>query len=591
MGIKYKQNNGDPVEPVVRAKNDFHPSDIPAKPGIYIFRNRFSKVIYVGKAANLRKRVSGYFQPSRRTTADPKLRSLINSIAFYETHPVKTESESLLFESRMIKEYTPRYNVLLRDDKRYLLVKINFDEKFPVLKLARLRKNDRHTYFGPFPKGGALKRTVDFLMRKFGLRTCRSAIPNERDRKHCLAGTVKDCCEPCVGVTSETEYKKRVDALAKVLNGDVAEIVREISELMNEKVERRRFEKAAECRDIIENIETIFGGRNRNFRYATIPKDKNAAAALDALKDVLGLLEPPKAIEAFDISNISGSLAVASMVRFTDGQPDTAKYRRFRIRGDGGGKRARGKKLENRRIGEQGDAESAITPSLFQSIPSTKSILSKKDVSTPADYPLGRGGNDCVMMEEAVFRRYSRISREIQESKDLEDLALENGSGFENLPHLILIDGGKEQLHAAMKALKRSCVCSVPVIGLAKRNEEIFVPGRQLPIKLDLRNPAMNLLRAIRDEAHRFAVSYHKKLRNSRIEESILDQIPGIGSERKRKLLRAFGSVGALRKAMKEDIAIKVPGIGAKIAEILERYLASTSKRVPDDLSQPSQKG
>ena len=162
---RYRENRDPVAEGFVRAREDFHPGDISTKPGIYIFRDRFSKVIYVGKASNLRKRVSSYFQPSRQTTADPKSRSLINSIAFYETHPVKTESESLLFESRMIKEYAPKYKVLLRDDKRYLLVKINFSEKFPVLKLARLRKNDGHSYYGPFPKGGALKRTVDFLVR------------------------------------------------------------------------------------------------------------------------------------------------------------------------------------------------------------------------------------------------------------------------------------------------------------------------------------------------------------------------------------------------------------------------------------------
>jgi len=218
--LRYRENRDAPA---MRAKEDFHPGDVPARPGIYIFRDRFSKVIYVGKAANLRKRVSSYFQPSRQLTADPKLRSLINSIAFYETHPVKTDSESLLFESKMIKEYAPRYNVLLRDDKRFLLVKINLSEKFPVLKMARLRKNDGHTYFGPFPKGGALKRTVEFLVRKFGLRICGSAVPGERERKHCLAGTVKDCCEPCVGKATEENYKSRIEKLTRIINGDVRE--------------------------------------------------------------------------------------------------------------------------------------------------------------------------------------------------------------------------------------------------------------------------------------------------------------------------------------------------------------------------------
>ncbi|NOY74341.1 MAG: excinuclease ABC subunit UvrC [Kiritimatiellaeota bacterium] len=549
-GMKYRENR-DPGfgDSPVSSSEDFHPGDVSTKPGIYIFRDRFSKVIYVGKAANLRKRVSSYFQPSRRITADPKLRSLINSIVFYETHPVKNESESLLFESRMIKEYAPRYNVLLRDDKRFPLIKINPSEKFPTLKLARLRKNDGHVYFGPFPKAGALKKTVDFLVRKFGLRTCAPPIPRERDRKHCLAGTVKDCSEPCVGKTSKEEYAERIEALLGVLSGDIGDIVREIRGLMELEVERRRFEKAAEYRDALENLEIIFGKRSRTFRHARIPIDEKAFEGLGELGKVLGLPEPPRSLEAFDISNISGSLAAASMVCFRDGRPDTARYRRFRIRGEG------------------------AEPS-----------------AEPADYPLGRGGDDCAMMEETVFRRYSRISREIAEKLSGKS---EAASGAEDgisvsercrgapaacMPDLILIDGGKGQLNAAMKALKRAGTPPTPIIGLAKRNEEIFVPGRQLPIRLDLRNPAVNLLRAVRDEAHRFAVAYHRKLRDARIEESILDQIPGIGAKRKRELLRAFGSVTALRKASKERIAEKAPGIGLELAAEIAKYLRPKQK-------------
>jgi excinuclease ABC subunit C len=459
----------------------------------------------------------------------------------------------------MIKEYAPKYNVLLRDDKRYLLVKINFSEKFPVLKLARLRKNDGYSYYGPFPKGGALKRTVDFLVRKFGLRTCGSAVPGERERKHCMAGTVRDCCEPCVGKTSEKEYKKRVEALAAVIEGDVAEVVREIRGLMAEEAERCRFEKAAEYRDVIENIETIFGKRNRTFRYAKIPKDKNAEAGLESLKNVLGLPEPPMAIEAFDISNISGSLAVAGMVRFTAGLPDTSKYRRFRIRGEENNGKKGMKRDDGSNIGCQTSNSERRTPDF-------------DDSTSRFDYPMGRGGDDFAMMEEAVFRRYSRISREIGGKDGGDHSTVLQADAVGQMPDLILIDGGKGQLNAAIKALKRAGI-TAPVIGLAKKNEEIFVPGRQLPIRLDLRDPAVNLLRSIRDEAHRFAVAYHRKLRNSRIEESILDQIPGVGPERKRELLRAFGSLGALRKASAERIAAEVPGIGAKSAAKIAEYL------------------
>jgi excinuclease ABC subunit C len=597
-------------------RNCFYPGDIPAKAGVYVFRDRFSKIIYIGKAANLRKRMSSYFQPSRQNTSDPKLRSLIKSIYTYEYYPVKNESESLILESRLIKEYSPRYNVLMRDDKRFLLVKIDIREQFPGLRLARVRKNDGCRYFGPFPKSGALRKTVDFLVRRHELRVCHSEIPTEKDRKHCLARIVKDCCEPCVGKTTREEYMKRVSALMEILEGKVKDVVCEIRTKMAEYVEKKRYEKAAEYRDMADNIEEIFGNRNRSFRFAKIAGTKDTDAALFDLQEVLDLPAPPRWIECFDISNIGGSLAVAGMVCFTDGKPDSSQYRRFRIRGEGRGnssefREGRGEEVVGDRLSVTGgreEGESRTSNSELNTNGQNDFVKSELKSEIPTadhrfpipDYPLGRGGDDFAMMAEAVSRRYRRLLEEGGARTSNTELNTDGKNDFVpndfvkselkseipttehrspittacSVPDLIMVDGGKGQLSAAIKALKKIGCPFIPIIGLAKKNEEIFIPGQNQAIVLNRHSSALKLLQAIRDETHRFAIAYHRNLRNSRIEESLLDDIPGIGPERKKALLKGFGSLKKLRKATPEDIIEKVPGIGAKFAEIICRNLS-----------------
>jgi excinuclease ABC subunit C len=478
----------------------FYPGDIPAKSGVYVFRDRFGEVIYVGKASNLRKRMSQYFQPSRNRTADPKLRSLINSIDRWEYYTVKNEDESLILETRFIKDYAPRYNVLMRDDKRFLLIKINLKEKFPRLVLARVRKDDSCVYFGPFPKSGVLRPTVDFLTRYFGIRQCRPQIPTEKDHKHCLASIIRDCCEPCIGRVNEDEYRQRIDMMMKVLEGNVKELIVQLRERMEKASTALRFEQAANFRDMISNIEEVFGARNRSFRFASIESSPGDESVED-LRKALKIENIPATIEGFDISNIGGQMAVASLVCFKNGRPSRKDYRRFRIR----------------------EVDQA---------------------------------DDFAMMREAVKRHFSRRLKEDTP-----------------LPDLLLVDGGKGQLSSALEVLVEINCPPFPIIGLAKKQEEIFIPGKQEPILLDKHRPALKLLQAVRDEAHRFAVSYHRQLRGKRLQESLLDEIPGIGAERKKILLKAFGSVSRLRKASVDEIAAKVPGIGRKFAGIIFDYL------------------
>lgn len=491
----------------------FRHNDIPSKPGVYFFRNQFGDVIYVGKAKNLRKRLATYFQPSRRKTADPRIRSLINSIASFQFQAVASESEALILESKLIKRYAPRYNVLLRDDKRFLLVKIDSGEPFPRLRLARVRNNDGQVYFGPFPKGGVLRDTVDFLNKRFKIRVCSPRSPGESDRRHCLARIVKDCSEPCVGKISPEDYHDQIENLLKVMRGDIKEIIVELEAMMTAAADKKNYEKAAKLRDMIHNIEEICGRRGRNFRFATLPSSAPGADAVEDLRAALGLEAAPKIIEAFDNSNLGGSQAVSSMVRFENGRPARSKYRRFRV----------------------------------------KTV---------------RGADDFATMNEIIGRHYSRRLAEKKE-----------------LPDLILIDGGKGQLNAAIKALLEIGHPPLPIIGLAKRDEEIFLPGCETSLKLDKNRPALKLLRAVRDEAHRFAVAYHREIRGKRLTKSLLDDIPGIGPHRKNALLKAFGSVRELKKADAAAITAKVPGIGARSAERIVAALRRDATHVHPNIS------
>ena len=495
-----KKNNDN-----MNSKNkQFYPGDIPSKPGVYIYRDKFNKVIYVGKARNLRKRMSQYFHLSRKKSNDLKLRSLINSIASWEFHVVKNESESLILESRLIKKYAPYYNVLMRDDKRYYLIKINLNDEFPKLSLVRFEKNDGANYYGPFPHGKVLKQLIDFLSGYFKIRQCNFYTPGSQERLHCLDAHVKKCCEPCVGKVSKEEYFNKVRSLTAILNGKTEEIVEELKNKMLKLSEKHLFEKAAEIRDIIQNINEVFKEKNRSFKNSTL-SEKTPEDAVVELQKQLKLKKLPTVIEAFDISNFGDQFGVASLVTFSKGKPSKANYKRFRI-----------KTVE--------------------------------------------GINDFAMMNEVIQRHYSR--------------KLEQNQPF---PDLLMVDGGKGQLSATLNALIEINAPPFPVIGLAKRNEEVYVPGKQDPIVISKTSSALKLLQAVRDEAHRFAVSYNREIRLKRIQESVLDDIPGIGDVRKKSLLKSFPSINAIRKSTPEEIGRKTGNIGTALAEEILTFLNKTS--------------
>ncbi|MEM1444285.1 MAG: excinuclease ABC subunit UvrC [Verrucomicrobiota bacterium] len=511
--------------------------EVPHKPGVYLHKDRFGSVIYVGKARDLRKRLASYFTPSRQKMAEHKTRALIESIWDFEIHEVRNEPEALLLEGKLIKEYRPKYNVAFRDDKRFLLVKVHPDEPWPKFQLTRLKKDDGARYFGPFAHSGALRQTISWMNREFGLRSCRPLNPGEKDYQHCSNDVIKNCTAPCIGRVTREEYLAKVDLACEFLAGHSKDLVRSIEEEMEEAAKNLDFERAAELRDMIDNLKKTLRP-TRQFKKRGVPgKAINPEADVKELQEYLGMDREPTVMECFDISNISSNHIVASMVRFRNGVSDNSNYRRYRI----------------------------------------KTV---------------KGQDDFASMAEVIRRRYSRILLEAREhvGDEVADASQENPldamrrievemeekstkkKPFVRLPDLVVVDGGKGQLSMAVKELNRLGLHDLPVIGLAKQREEIFVPGESEPILIPHNRGALKLLQRIRDEAHRFANGYHQLLMKRRVEESILDDCPGISRARKERLLQKFGSVSRMRKASAGDLA-EVSGITDKLADEIVHFL------------------
>ncbi len=308
-------------------------SQLPHKPGVYLMKDQLGTVIYVGKARDLRKRVSQYFHPSRRMGWDIKLRALVDAIFDFDIHLVKGEPEALLLESRLIKEFKPRYNVSLRDDKRFLMLKVNLKDSVPRFTLTRLMVDDGAQYFGPFPDSKALLRSLDLARHKFNLRGCKPLKPNKKDYKHCLYGHIEVCSAPCVGHVSLEQYRMQVENACEFLSGHCSEILNSLESAMVDASESKDYERAARLRDQIQALKDT---TRKTTRYRKLPNQ--LPVSLDPVNDLIKLSEilklksPPAHIEGFDISNISGTYMVASMVVFRNGRPANGEYRRYKIR-------------------------------------------------------------------------------------------------------------------------------------------------------------------------------------------------------------------------------------------------------------------
>jgi excinuclease ABC subunit C len=591
-----------------KAKADFNARlrDVPHKPGVYLMRDRLNRVIYVGKARDLRKRVGSYFMPSRQQSADLKTRAMIESVWDFEVHTVKSEPEALLLEGKLIKEYRPRYNISFRDDKRFLLVKVNFEDPIPRFQLTRLRREDGARYYGPFAHSGALRATLNVMRDKFGLRSCRPAQPGEIDYRHCLAPVIKNCPAPCIGRINREDYRSRVVAAAEFLEGRSREMIGTLEGQMQAAAAKMDFEKAAELRDMINDLRRTTAPTRRFTRHS-LPSSIDPVADLRALGDALQLPHLPLVMECFDISNISTTHIVASMVSFKNGVPDKSNYRRYRIRTVRGqndfASMAEVVRRRYARVLLDGRAEYADAAEYSQENPQeamerlartaaaaeAPTELAPDDpapVAGLAAAPSNVAGD--VLIEGPGYvadETDAELDHELERELEAEELAaaespaavaavapMASRAAPVRLPDLVIVDGGKGQLSSACAELQRLGLHDLAIIGLAKEFEEIYRPGRPLPLQLPEDSGALRLLQRIRDEAHRFANGYHQLLMKRRVGESILDDCPGVSENRKQLLLKAFGSLERLRRATPEQMA-EVEGIGQKLAEDVHRFL------------------
>ena len=306
---------------------------LPHKPGIYLMKDRFGTVIYVGKARDLRKRVSQYFHPSRRLGWDLKFNALVEAIHDFDIHVVRSEPEAFLLEGKLIKEFHPRYNVSFRDDKRFLMLKVNLNDPIPNFTFTRLKKDDGARYFGPFSNSGALRSTLALARRRFNLRGCRVFTPGEADYKHCLYAHLKYCTAPCVGNVTHGQYLEQVRAACEFLDGQCREMQGQLEAEMKKAAASQDFEKAAGLRDLIRDLQDTWKRTEKFERVPySLPLLINPQNDLAELAKILKLPAPPLRIEGFDISNIGGTFAVASLVSFKNARPDRANYRRFKIK-------------------------------------------------------------------------------------------------------------------------------------------------------------------------------------------------------------------------------------------------------------------
>ncbi|HEY8104244.1 MAG TPA: excinuclease ABC subunit UvrC [Gaiellaceae bacterium] len=603
---------------------------IPAKPGVYLFRDEKGDVLYVGKAKTLRPRVRSYFQAGRGDTR-ASIPSLVGRIADLEVIVTATEVEALHLEQNLVKRYRPPFNVRLRDDKSFPYIAVTVEDEFPRVMFTRERHRRGVLYFGPYANAKKVRETLDVLNRVFQFRPCEGPKPGRHSGIPCLDFHIERCHAPCVNYISQEGYAEIIEGVVNFLSGDTRTIVRELERQMREAAAEERFEDAARYRNRLYAIENLAERQGADRRETgsidvigvaaegdraavqvfplrggkmidrhgfhlenvegqdpttilesfcleyygnapsippqiVVPTDtvglealeqflselrgsrvevrapargekrrladlaaQNAKIALDSetlvseqkrlrrvhaleeLREALNLESLPLRIECFDISNIQGQEIVGSMVVFQDGMPKKAHYRKFGVRG-----------LD--------------------------------------------GQDDFAAMAEVVSRRFARLDS---------GTGVDYDEGFAAAPNLVVIDGGKGQLTAALAAMQAYELPRVAVISLAKRIEEVFVPGRSDPIVLDPLSAGLQLLQRVRDEAHRFALDFHRQRRSARARESLFDSLEGVGPARRRALLQHFGSTEAVLAASQEELE-GVPGVPAKTARSIYAQLHRT---------------
>ena len=590
---------------------------LPDAPGVYLWKGRDGATLYVGKAKRLRSRVRSYFANDQLESV--KTRHLVGLIADLETIVVPTEAHALILEANLIKEYHPRFNIALRDDKSYPYIKVTVQEPFPRVYVTRRLEDDGAKYFGPYTDVGAMRRALNVVKRIFTVRSCNYDMPAQMPERPCLDYYIKRCKAPCILAQSQHDYRAMIEEVVLFLSGRPDEVVRRVRERMDLASEQLDFERAAELRDVLQHLERmeeptvvleVEGGDRDVIGYARDGDD----ACVTVLRIRSGKLLSREHrfltnIEGEDDSEVMAIFLAGSYVGMQE------KARHLLLPFDFQDRELIEQALPDSRIqipqrGPRRDLIALAEQNARHLLEELKLASSEAEerAGDPV-YELGRElglqrlprslvcfdisttqGTDtvgsCVWFENGRPKRSEYRKFKVKTVEGTDDFAAMNEvvrryfdrrlRDEKPLPDLIVIDGGKGQLSAAHAALAEAGVVDRPLISLAKREEEIFVWGREEPLRLSRRSPGLRLLQQARDEAHRFAVTYNRKRRTMRTVTSELLRVPGIGPVRRRQLLKEFGSVQGVREAGEEAIA-KLPGFNAERARKLLEALAATA--------------
>ncbi|MEP6857739.1 MAG: excinuclease ABC subunit UvrC [Gemmatimonadales bacterium] len=590
---------------------------LPDGPGVYMWKGRDGTTLYIGKAKRLRSRVRSYFSNDQLESL--KTRHLVSLVADLETIVVPSEAHALILEANLIKEYRPRFNIALRDDKSYPYIKVTVQEPFPRVYVTRRVEDDGASYFGPYTDVGAMRRALNVVKRIFTVRSCNYDMPAQMPERPCLDYYIKRCKAPCILAQSQHDYRAMIDEVVLFLSGRPEEVVRRVKERMDLASEQLDFERAAELRDVLHHLEQmeeptvvleVEGGDRDVIGYARDGDD--ACVTVLRIRGGKLLSREQKFLE-----NIDGEDDADVMTMFMAGSyvGMQEKARQVLLPFDFPDRELIEQSLPDSKIqipqrGPRRDLIALAEQNARHLLEELKlSSMEAEERAGDPVYELGRElglqrlpralvcfdisttqGTDtvgsCVWFENGRPKRAEYRKFKVKTVEGTDDFAsmqevvrryFERRIKDEKpLPDLIVVDGGKGQLSAAHAALLESGVTDRPLISLAKREEEVFMWGREEPLKLSRRSPGLRLLQQARDEAHRFAVTYNRKRRTMRTVTSELLKVPGIGPVKRRQLLHEFGSVQGVRDAGEEAIA-KLPGFNAERARKLLESLAATS--------------
>lgn len=581
---------------------------LPDKPGVYLMHDAHGKVIYVGKAVVLKNRVRSYFRNLASHT--PKVRAMVEKIAEFETIVTSSEVEALILECNLIKKYRPRYNIMLKDDKTYPFLKVTVNEDFPRIYVTRRQQRDGAKYYGPYADVGAMHDTVKLLRSMFPLRTCRKMNPD----RPCLNYHIKRCLAPCAGYVSREEYGNMIKSVCMVLDGRTTELERDLKRRMQEAADNYAFEEAARLRDQLQAVTRL------NEQQKAVTGSGGDMDVIGFAKDTTGIClqiffvrkgkligrdnfflpdggeAEEEVMSAFvkqyynEATFIPKEIVVPYLPDEEEKQlieiwladkagrktelilPQRGVKRELLSLANDNAKKLLEERLRKGSLSLKDDLAAAEELQLALALPNPLERMDCFDIShtqgseTVASMVVFRNGS----ISKKDYRKYKIVSAEGKpdDFKSMQEVVYRRYKDYEDLPSLVVIDGGKGQLSSALEVIRGLGLHDLPVVGLAKREEEIFIPGQSESILLDRDSASLHLIQRIRDEAHRFAITFHRKLRGKRNLVSVLDHVEGIGPKRRQELWKKFKTLDAMKQASVEELAA-VDGMNYPAAQTL----------------------